>query len=327
MNDHWTKHAIVVRKRTIEEIRDLTLLVIGKEFKNVAFYSFALILPIFLVDVLLFLAYWGYSSDHFAPVEPDEPENLCLFLFLAYVLIRQQAAFAGSATTQFLGFWLFRGGEKIEKREVFSAWIRRFPQLLYFLVLTRPLRLRSYYAETILLELTPFFRSKNKISTVRRVVAMSRGEIFGETLSTRFYWLSGVVSGYFILDAAGSAVVSETKIWFPALNLLIFPFFVFSAQIFLNVFNFLRYVNFRVVREGWDVDLAFKAERAKLNPDSEFWKTESGERIERGALRTLSFDREFFDVAPRPSANSAKTPSTAEISPTVAQPSETEASR
>lgn len=324
MSDHWTKHAIVVRKRTIEEIRDLTLLVIGKEFKNVAFYSFALILPIFFVDVLLFLAFWGLSANHFAPIEPDEPENLAFFLFFAYVLIRQQAAFAGSATTQFLGFWLFRGGEKIEKREVFSAWIRRFPQLLHFLVLTRPLRLRSYYAETILLEQTPFFKAKNRISTGKRVAAINRGEIFGETLTTRFYWFSGVVSGYFILNSAGAAVVSETKIWFPALNLLVFPFFVFSAQIFLNVFNFLRYVNFRVEREGWDVDLAFKAERAKLSPDADFWKTETGEQIDRRALRTLSFDREFFDAAPRPSANPANS---AETPPTAAQPSETEASR
>lgn len=264
----WTRQAIVVRKRTESETRDLTFLVIGKEFKNLAFYFAALAVPVFLLDALFFALFVFRDPSEIA--EPDVADGVALFWknCFVYAIVALETWFVGSLATRYLGVWLFESERKIERREIFSSWLARAPQLVYYLVLTRPFRFASFYAETILLEQTSFWKKSGRYSTSERVRSFRRGAAFEPNL-----WpaLAAVV-GYFTIDALGPTLIATGALWEAAFHWAIFPAFLFGLRFYVVVLNFLRYINYRVATEGWDLDLAFKVERAKLAVDGERWR-------------------------------------------------------
>lgn len=271
----WTRQAIAVRKRTESETRDLAFLVIGKEFKNLAFYFAALAVPVFLLDALFFALFvFGEPSEIAAP---DVANGVALFWknCFVYAVVALETWFVGSLATRYLGVWLFESERKIERREIFSSWLARAPQLVYYLVLTRPFRFASFYAETILLEQTSFWRKKGRYSTSERVRSFRRGAAFEPNL-----WpaLAAVV-GYFTIDALGPTLIATGALWEAAFHWAIFPAFLFGLRFYVVVLNFLRYINYRVATEGWDLELAFKVERAKLAVDGERWRASASSAL------------------------------------------------
>lgn len=279
----WTRQAIAVRKRSESETRDLAFLVIGKEFKRLAFYFALLAVPIWALDALFFALFlFG------APSEIGE-EGGVLFgqNCFVYWIIALETAFVGSLATRYLGVWLFESERKIERREIVASWAERLPQLLYFLVLTRPLRRGTFYAETILLERTPFRKKSGRYSTAERVRSFRRG-----VLEPNLWPATAAVSGYFLLDKIGPTLIATGDVWAAAFHWAIFPAFLFGLRFYVVVLNFLRYINYRVATEGWDLELAFKVERAKLAVDGERWRRGG----DKGASAlNLTFDEEQAD--------------------------------
>ncbi|MBR2005696.1 MAG: hypothetical protein IJ991_16130 [Thermoguttaceae bacterium] len=275
----WTRQAIVVRKRTESETRDLAFLVIGKEFKNLAFYFAALAVPVFLLDALFFALFIFRDPSEIAA--PDVAGGVALFWknCFVYAVVALETWFVGSLATRYLGVWLFESEREIERREIFSSWLARAPQLVYYLVLTRPFRFASFYAETILLEQTTFRKKSGRYSTSERVRSFRRGAAVEPNL-----WpaLAAVV-GYFMIDALGPTLVATGALWEAAFHWAIFPAFLFGLRFYVVVLNFLRYINYRVATEGWDLDLAFKVERAKLAVDAERWRA-GGRGVAASAL-------------------------------------------
>ncbi len=276
----WTRQAIAVRKRSESETRDLAFLVIGREFKNLAFYFAVLAVPAFLLDALFFALFlFGDPSEIGEESGVLFWQNCCV-----YWIVALETAFVGSLATRYLGVWLFESERKIERREIFASWAERLPQLLYFLVLTRPFRLGTFYAETILLERTPFRKTSGRYSTAERVRSFRRGGF-----EPNFWPATAAVSGYFLIDALGPTLIATGDVWAAAFHWAIFPAFLFGLRFYVVVLNFLRYINYRVASEGWDLDLAFKVERAKLAVDAERWRNGGA----RGALAlTLALGEE-----------------------------------
>jgi hypothetical protein len=238
----------------------LAFLVIGREFKKLAFYFALLAVPIWALDALFFALFlFG------APSEIGEEsgvlfwQNCCV-----YWIIALETAFVGSLATRYLGVWLFESERKIERREIVASWLESLPQLLYFLVLTRPFRRGTFYAETILLERTPFRKKSGRYSTAERVRSFRRG-----VLEPNLWPATAALSGYFLLDSLGPTLIATGDAWTAAFHWAIFPAFLFGLRFYVVVLDFLRYINYRVATEGWDLDLAFKVESAKLAVDSE----------------------------------------------------------
>ncbi len=256
----WTRQAIVVRKRSTSETRDLAFLVIGREFKNLAFYFALLAVPIWALDALFFALFlFG------APSEIGEESGVLFWQnCFVYWIIALETAFVGSLATRYLGVWLFESERKIERREIVASWLESLPQLLYFLVLTRPFRRGTFYAETILLERTPFRKKSGRYSTAERVRSFRRG-----VLEPNLWPATAALSGYFLLDSLGPTLIATGDAWAAAFHWAIFPAFLFGLRFYVVVLDFLRYINYRVATEGWDLDLAFKVESAKLAVDSE----------------------------------------------------------
>jgi hypothetical protein len=108
----WTRQAIVVRKRSTGETRDLAFLVIGKEFKRLAFYFALLAVPVWALDALFFALFlFG------APSEIGESGALFWQNCFVYWIIALETAFVGSLATRYLGVWLFESERKIERRK------------------------------------------------------------------------------------------------------------------------------------------------------------------------------------------------------------------
>ena len=255
----WTRQAIVVRKRSTAETRDLAFLVIGREFKNLSFYFALLALPIWALDALFFALFlFGVPSEI-----GEESGVLFWQNSFVYWIIALETAFVGSLATRYLGVWLFESERKIEWREIVASWLESLPQLLYFLVLTRPFRRGTFYAETILLERTPFRKKSGRYSTAERVRSFRRG-----VLEPNLWPATAALSGYFLLDQIGPTLIATGDAWTAAFHWAIFPAFLFGLRFYVVVLDFLRYINYRVATEGWDLDLAFKVELAKLAGDA-----------------------------------------------------------
>lgn len=290
----WTRCAIAIRKRTLYETRDLALLVIGKEFKRILRYYVVLAFPIFLFNVAFFFALIcvffppRYFFEGYLTLEQTT------FLFVVYITTMLEGSFAGSLVVQYLGSWLFASdSHSIDSRSVFASWRKQWKQLIYYLVLTRPIRFRAYYLETILLERTPFFRKSSRgVSTSSRVSNINkRGGRTGR-IGTRLFTINGVLGGAFILGGIVSAIFPDVAPGLLFFDLIVFPLFALGCELYHVVFNFFSYINRRIVSEGWDLELAFSAElnkRVETDAESE---TVRGRFRTGGALRPLSMDRE-----------------------------------
>ncbi len=261
----WTRQAIVVRRRSTSETRDLAFLVIGREFKNLAFYFALLAVPAWGLDALFFALFLFGAPSEIA--ESGESGALFWQNCVVYAVVALETAFVGSLATRYLGVWLFESERKIERREIIASWAERLPQLFYFLVLTRIFRRGTFYAETILLERTPFRKKSGRYSTAERVRSFRRGG-----LEPNLWPATAAVSGYFLLDKIGPTLIATGDVWAAAFHWAIFPAFLFGLRFYVVVLNFLRYINYRVATEGWDLELAFKVERAKLAGDGERWR-------------------------------------------------------
>lgn len=277
-----TSRAIVIRKRTQEETRDLALSVLCRKFKTLAFYYSILAIPALLIDLVL----WGlfaYSLPYGERGAIAAAMNFehWLYFFVVWLTVSLETAFVGSLVTQYLGLWLFELDERtITPSRVFKEWRKHLGQLLHYLVFFRILSIRLFYAETILLEQTPYRGSKSKISTRRRL--RNIGQTFLDNFTTESYLSCGILTGYFLVAIVATNLVPDAVPALLVLDFITFPVFVFGCRLFNVVYSFFSYINYRVSSEGWDLELAFRDELNRLLGEDE---TES-ETSKHGTTRS-----------------------------------------
>jgi hypothetical protein len=169
--------------------------------------------------------------------------------------------------------------DRPQPRWIVRDWLKSLPQLILFQLIVRgvmlvmcvtmvfPFAVWPYLSEIILLERNPLVRSKrNKITTIRRSSALhgsSFGDLFGRWLALAT--LAAVLAGLLFagLWAAkfwmtGSAEISRLT------NLLFFEFSLWTTACYLTVVRFLGYLDQRIRREGWEVELKMRAEAARM---------------------------------------------------------------
>ena len=273
-SSNWARRAIVIRKRTLDETRDLSLRVLGKQFKPLTLYYLALALPVYLVDVVL----WAFFAPPLSPIGGGINSfpyaeafgsfwRQVDFLSFIYLTIWLETAFIGTLATQYLGIWLFASdARELKRKKVVGSWKSRLFQLVYYLIVTRLIRVRFFYAETILLEQTPFRSSSDRLSTnkrVRNINGGSWGTFAGAFLSTETYLACGVLFGSLTLFGLLRAIVPDALPRWILFDFVVFPALAFGCRLYGVAYNFFSYVNYRIVSEGWDLDLAFKIEAGK----------------------------------------------------------------
>jgi hypothetical protein len=204
------------------------------------------------------------------------------YLVLMTLLVIYEAPLALAPATLFLGQALFTPRPRWQG--ILRQWLGSLPQILLYQGLLRVFFLfRPYVSEIILLERNPIRRQgAYGKSTYARCRALHAGE-GGELFSRRF--ISTAVATLLVISLWGSLLIARAMLQSSAeggLGEMIFMFFQDELEIDLSivavwyplvlwtvagyfaVVRFLAYVDLRIRREGWEVELVMRAERDRL---------------------------------------------------------------
>lgn len=261
------KTIIAIRERNWLDILDLSLQVLRTHFGPLLLAAAVGIAP-----MMLFNDWW--LGDGFASEDADETFGTSIALLL-WILI--EIPLATAPMTLYLGRVLFM--DKPTVRQMARDFFGCLPQLLLFQVLVRvplifmivtwilPFAVWPYLNEVILLERNRLVaRQPGELSTRRRSSALhgaSIGELMLQALGTlvvallltfavwmSIWFLRGLLVGRWEFEPVMFAVYLQLAAWIVAS--------------YFTVVRFLSYLDLRIRREGWEVELVMRAERARL---------------------------------------------------------------
>lgn len=297
---------VAIRSRTMTEISDLAMVMI-RSYPSALLFGFAVgTLPWAVLNALL-LGWIPIVEYRFATYDEDMAGNLAKYQVLMALLVFLQTPAAGVLTTIYVGQAVFESRPPWrsvfrEARDSFWRWfwvlgILRGPVPLMTVVLFNwgqdlaydldylwPILLalwvavlrgnRPFLPEILLLERCPL-RTKRKpeaIAVNRRSAALHRpmaGELFGRFIAMSsllialsmlgFYsllWLRGVLFGLWEWDAL--------------VYLVLYPLSLWAAGALSVLIRFLSYLDTRIRLEGWEVQLAVRAEALRQFGETEF---------------------------------------------------------
>lgn len=248
---------IAIRERSYLEILDLALHVIRTRAGGLLLALLAGGVP------LAFFNHWllaGYLDDFF---EFDVPFR---YLLLMLLLVFWEIPIATAPLTLYLGHVLF--AERPVPRRIALEWLQSLPQLFLFQVLLRPLSalFRPFLNEVILLERNPL-RAKDASgrSTRQRSRTLHRGDLDPLGRGLGALCLGTLLFGSFFgsLGLLQSLLLGQWE-WELSAYTLLFPLALWLVVGYFAVARFLCYLDVRIRREGWEVELSMRAEAARL---------------------------------------------------------------
>ncbi len=287
---------VVIRVRTLTEISDLAMVLI-RSYPAASIVGFALgALPWAIMNGLL-LGWIPLSEYRAASYDEEMSANLIKYQMLMALLIFVQTPIAGIFTTLYVGQAVFEskptwGSVFAEAKNTWGRWfwglgVVRGPVPLMVLVASNwgndvayvmdyfwPLLLvfcitifrgnRPFLPEILLLERCPVFAKKESetITARKRSGALHRpiaGELFG-----RFIAMSILLSSLAMLGFYGLLWIRGTLFglweWDAAVYLVLFPLALWAAGALSILIRFLSYLDTRIRLEGWEIQLAVRAE-------------------------------------------------------------------
>lgn len=286
---------IVIRSRALSEIGDLAMILI-RNYPVASIFGFiAGMLPWLLLNLLLIG--WIPIAQFNLGIYDDEMESeLSRYLLLMVTLVILQAPIAGVLTTSLIGRAVFEDGVTwrsalIDLRKMFWRlfWVLgvvRGPIPLMILIASNwgqemaPIReivfpiaclfavgfqrgRRPFLPEILLLERCPLRAKMAGVITVGRRAAALHGPLTGELIG-RFITVSLMLTVLSL--AAFQTMLSVRGVllgqwdWGPIVYLVFIPISLWFAAALSTLIRFLSYLDTRIRLEGWEVDLAVRAE-------------------------------------------------------------------
>ena len=255
----FDKTRIAVRERAYVDVLDLALRAI-RVYAGPLLAAFAAgIVPLALFNV------WLLSDLGRQGLDPLFPAD---YMFLIVLLVLFEAPLATAPATLYLGKAVF--DERPDPRRIAREFLRSLPQLLLCQVLLRLFYVRwSYLNEVILLERNPLWRAKRSgESTLQRARILHSGE-GGDLIGRAFVVI--IVGGLLFVSIwlstfAVRAILLGAWEWDfdrPAYTFY-FHLALWIVVAYFTVVRFLSYLDLRIRREGWEVELTMRAEGARL---------------------------------------------------------------
>lgn len=259
---------IAIRERNLLEIMDLALAVLRAHGLPLIGLLILGIAPMFALN------HWLLAEA--ADVEYLEAEPPADFLFGLCLLLALETPLATALGTLYLGQSMFSDTPRA-KQALRDFW-KQLPQLLFFQIFLRGLFVAGgvfiiplaipyvgwpYINEVILLERNPMLgRNKSQRSTWRRSQLLhggSRGDLLSRLLGSLLIGTLLVVSLWLSMWVLASQL---TGYWHShhSLYTIYLPVAVWIVIGFFTVVRFLSYLDLRIRREGWEVELALRAE-------------------------------------------------------------------
>ena len=262
------QHRIVIRERSFVDLLDLALRVIRA-------YA-APLTGLFLLGVvpaMILNAYLLYGQD----VQVHESYIPSEYVYYMVMLTLIEVPLATAPITLFLGHSLFM--ERPQARHLVKEFFLSLPQMVLFQVILRIPLLFMFISwillfgawpcmsEVILLERNPLFRRRpGQMTTFRRIRAL-HGGVMGDLFPR---WLASLAVGAVLLASLwGSCLMicgllfNEWE-WEGPTFTFFFPLCLWIVMGFFAVVRYLSYLDLRIRREGWEVELLMRAEGARL---------------------------------------------------------------
>ncbi|MDG2384383.1 MAG: hypothetical protein P8N76_22130 [Pirellulaceae bacterium] len=281
---------IAIRERGLWELLDLSLRVIARCYKPLLFYTALGVLPFFLFN--LWATNWMVADEL-------STETMSRQVFVMAQLVFLEAPLATLLTTIFLGRFMFL--QPVDYRSLLAELWKYIPRIVWtqlvvrggFLVFLLAATVssdveisqaeillpvfclvsalfratRPFVNEIILLEKNPIRSNNPATITVRRrssalhrpsqsdliphwLVFAAMGILLTLCLSAGFWFCSGAISNQW---RWGSLMVE-----------LLIPLSMWLVAMFMAVVRFLNYLDLRIRREGWEVELKVRAAANEL---------------------------------------------------------------
>ena len=268
----FDQHRIAIRERSFLDLLDLGLRVSREYAAPLAAWLAVGVLPAAAFNAWLL-------GDVAAQIDTGQVVG---YLFMMTLLVVYEAPLALAPATLFLGQALSM--ERPRWQGILRQWLGSLPQIVLYQGLLRFLFLfRPYVSEIILLERNPIRRrgtfGKSTYARCRALHAGEGGELFGRwfislslaTLLVIAIWGSLLTTRAMLLRSAEGGLgdvlsalfqdeseidLSIVAVWYPLVLWTVVGYFA--------VVRFLAYVDLRIRREGWEVELVMRAERERL---------------------------------------------------------------
>lgn len=276
---------IVIRERDFLDILDLSLRILR--------YYFFPWLTLSLFAALPFALFNAWLLGPYGPFEAADPTHgvfgppeRALYIYRLIVLTVWEMPLVAAPLTRYLGHALFldrpsAGRIVRELREslpqifVYQIILRGIcilPAILYWwgLFFTAlwlfPFARSPYLNEIILLERNPFSAKPGRITTARRSAALhtgSRGTLFSRFLVSMLFgavMTCGLALGLWYVRGLLTHHWERTGV----LYTIGIPAALWTVAGYFTVVRYLSYLDLRIRREGWEVELRVRAEAERL---------------------------------------------------------------
>lgn len=280
------QNRIAIRERNLLEIMDLALLVIRAQgFTLLGAFAVGA-MPMILLNAWLL-------KDLIDPTVIEDEPFPAQYLFAMVWLIALEIPLATAPATVYLGEALFQ--DKPGLRPFLRTLRASLPQLIcyqaglrglfmalallgvylhetWLQVLGAPLVIypfvrQTYLNEVILLERNPLFPGRRKAMTTSRRAKVLHADSFGNLLA---YWVASIAMGLLMTVSLWLSLwILLSQLlggWHSAyvLYLVYLPLGVWAVIGYFTVVRFLSYLDLRIRREGWEVELVLRAEADRL---------------------------------------------------------------
>jgi hypothetical protein len=261
------EHArIAIRERTWLDNLDLSLQVLRTNFKSVVFWSLVGVLPAMAFNFAII--YWLFSDQLVESAAGDS-------VIAAVLLVMIEAPLAMSLLTLFLGQTLFV--EQADGRRIVREFVQALPQLLLLQLVLRiplilflltwlvPYGLWPYLNELILLERNPLVSRGGQMSTRRRNAVFHQaggGDYLLRALGAGLISALLIVAGWESCDLVLDMLLGVQTGWMG--QMLTLQIVLWSIAVFFTISRFLAYLDQRIRTEGWEAELALRAQRDRL---------------------------------------------------------------
>lgn len=273
MATEFDQNRITVRPRGLLEIMDLALVVMREMGMPLAYALAVGALPLALLN--------AWVAGELAPLDLDYDEPAYGYMLCLSILMVIEAPLATALATLYLGQAMFNRlpswksmlhdlRRAAPQLILFQVFVRGFLGCFWFLLLV-PLAIPSiawpYLNEVILLERNPMLsRKARRLTTFARSRALHgavMGDLFARWLGAASIAAALVVAIWFSLGSLIS-LGSGKYVSLYALYVVLFPLASWTVIGYFTVVRFLCYMDLRIRREGWEVELAMRAEAARL---------------------------------------------------------------
>jgi hypothetical protein len=257
-------HRIVIRERGYLELLDLGLRVLRSQAGPLFLALLAGIGPFVVLNA------WLLDRAATVPAGSGPPGT---FLVMMLIAVLWELPLATAPATMVLGRTLFN--RPLDAGQIAREFAQSLPQLVLYQVLLRGLLLATvagsfvpfianpYLNEVILLERNPLQASRQeRLSTGPRSAMLHGGQ--GGDFFVR--WLLNTVIGSVLVAAFwGSLAVAARSLlneqdWTSPFYTCLYPAALWIVAAYFGVVRFLGYLDLRIRREGWEVELLMRAE-------------------------------------------------------------------